>query len=140
MSKPGSYRHAWKVYLATCHCRNDPNLKEDEMSQTDKNLRTSQHSPIPMRPPAAPIVPDYEFLALLFNMRLMEEILTPPEAYCLDQLLQSRGPGCGLHLPAGFRRPRLPLLGSAPSMAARRSGLSTVSAFASLVTGGRGAR
>jgi hypothetical protein len=58
------------------------------MSQTDKNLPTSQHSPIPMRPSAAPMVPDYEFLAWLFNMRLMEEISTPPEAYCLDQLLR----------------------------------------------------
>jgi len=58
------------------------------MSRMDKNLRTRQRSPIPLRPPAAPMVPDYEFLASLFNMRLMEEISTPPEAYCLDQQLR----------------------------------------------------
>jgi hypothetical protein len=41
-----------------------------------------------MRPPAAPTSPDYEFLAYSFNMRLVEEIATPPDAYCLDRLLK----------------------------------------------------
>lgn len=57
------------------------------------NLNTSPvqpvlRSPIPMRSPAAPTSPDYEFLAYLFNMRLVEEIAAPPDAYCLDRLLK----------------------------------------------------
>ncbi len=45
-------------------------------------------SPIPVRPPAAPTSPDYEFIAYLFNMRLLEEIAALPDAYCLDRLLK----------------------------------------------------